>query len=255
MVLRKLAGLLARREVEEKADTRVPGPLSCPQPIVAVGDIHGRIDLLDRMVARMRDTLPEAVPVFVGDYVDRGEHSAAVISRLMQLTDAGAVCLMGNHEQMLLDYLDDPEGRGGLWLRNGGLQTLASFGVGGVSLSTRGLELARARDELVVRMGEAMIGWLRARPLSWTSGTVAVVHAGADPALPLDLQDPRNLLWGHKDFRRKARTDGLWIVHGHTIVPEPAVEGGRIAIDTGAYATGLLSGVMLAGSDMAFLTA
>jgi serine/threonine protein phosphatase 1 len=254
MVLRKLVGLFARKETELQPNLEVPGPRDCVQPIVAVGDIHGRIDLLQRMVVRIRDTAPDATPVFVGDYVDRGEESAAVVGRLMQLSDEGAVCLMGNHEQMLLDYLDDPEGRGGLWLRNGGLQTLASFGVGGISANTRGLELARARDELVVRMGPSMIDWLRARPLWWKSGTVAIVHAGADPSLPVDIQDRRNLLWGHKDFQRKSRADGLWIVHGHTIVPEASVEGGRIAIDTGAYATGILSGVMLAGSEIRFLT-
>jgi serine/threonine protein phosphatase 1 len=124
-----------------------------------------------------------------------------------------------------------------------------------MTANTRGLELARARDELVVRMGPSMIDWLRARPLWWQSGTVAIVHAGADPTRPLDSQNRRNLLWGHKDFRTRARADGLWIVHGHTIVPDASVEGGRIAIDTGAYATGTLSGVVLSGSDLRFLTA
>lgn len=254
MVLRKLAGLFARKEVEEPLNLSDPGPMNCPQPVVVIGDIHGRIDLLERMVALVRTDLPEAMPVFVGDYVDRGEESAAVIARLIDLTGEGAVCLLGNHEEMLLDYLDDPESRGGLWLRNGGLQTLASFGVGGVTANTRGLELARARDELVVRMGGEMIGWLRTRPLWWRAGTVAVVHAGADPAQPIETQDKRNLLWGHKDFRRKGRSDGLWIVHGHTIVAEASVEGGRISVDTGAYATGMLSGVVLGAGEMRFLT-
>jgi serine/threonine protein phosphatase 1 len=255
VVLRKLAGLFARKEVEETFDLSEPGPLGCPQPVVVIGDIHGRIDLLERMLAQIGETLPEATPVFVGDYVDRGEESAAVLARLMETSGKGAVCLMGNHEEMLLNYLDDPEGRGGTWLRNGGLQTLASFGVGGVSANTRGLELARARDELVVRMGEEMIGWLRERPLWWRSGSVGVVHAGADPTQPIEAQERRNLLWGHKDFRRKARSDGLWIVHGHTIVADAGIEGGRISVDTGAYATGLLSGVVLGAGEVRFMTA
>jgi serine/threonine protein phosphatase 1 len=120
-------------------------------------------------------------------------------------------------------------------------------------VATRGLELARARDELVVRMGREMIGWLRSRPLWWQSGTVGVVHAAADPGLALDAQERVNLLWGHKDFQRKPRSDGLWIVHGHTIVAAPQAVGGRVAIDTGAYATGVLSGVAFGDGGMRFI--
>jgi serine/threonine protein phosphatase 1 len=255
MVMRLFRRLFALDPEEEQRDLSVPAPVACPDPFVAVGDIHGCYQLLDRIVTRARATCDGGTFVFVGDYIDRGEDSAAVLRRLMALSAEGAVCLLGNHEDMLLDYLDDPEGRGGLWLRNGGLQTLASFGVGGVSVATRGLELARARDELTVRMGEEMIGWLRTRPLWWRAGNVAVVHAGADPARPIDAQERRTLLWGHRDFNRKPRADGLWVIHGHTIVPEAAPEGGRIRIDTGAYATGRLSGVTIGPQGMRFFSA
>lgn len=256
MVFRRIAGLFRGRETEPPPDLTQPAPLVCPERALAVGDLHGRRDLLDRMIALSNAQAPDSPIIFVGDYIDRGEESAAVLGRLMDLTadTQRATCLMGNHESMALDFLDDPEERGGFWLRNGGLQTLASFGVGGLSVASRGIDLARARDELVVRMGAEMIAWLRSRPLFWQSGNVGIVHAAADPSLPLDQQERRNLLWGHRDFRSKPRSDGLWIVHGHTIVPEAAIEGGRIAIDTGAYATGRLSGVLLGPEGARFLT-
>lgn len=232
-----------------------PGPLTVPHPVIAVGDLHGRADLLDRIVDRARTTAPEAHLVFVGDYIDRGEESRATLGRLMDLSEQGATCLLGNHEDMLLKFLDDPEAKGGMWLRNGGLQTLASYGVGGLTPATRGLELARARDELVVAMGRETIDWLRARPLFWEAGTLAIVHAGADPALPMVAQVRENLIWGHRDFARKARTDGLWVMHGHTIVPEAGATSGRIAVDTGAYATGRLTAALVTPDDLRFLTA
>lgn len=254
MVIQLFKRLFSSEPKEDEPDLTVPPPISSPEPLVAVGDIHGRIDLLERIIPLVRPAADGGALVFVGDYVDRGEDSAAVLGRLMDLSGEGAICLLGNHEAMLLDYLDDPEGRGGLWLRNGGLQTLASFGVGGVSVATRGLDLARARDELAVRMGEEMIGWLRNRPLWWRAGNVAVVHAGADPALPIEAQDRRHLLWGHKDFRRKPRADGLWVIHGHTIVADAGPEGGRIGIDTGAYATGRLSAAVVGQQELRFLS-
>jgi serine/threonine protein phosphatase 1 len=254
MVLQRLARLFARAPAPDNAAD--PGPLHVDRPLVAVGDIHGRIDLLDRITDRARAEAPDATLVFVGDYIDRGEDSAAVLSRLVDISERpDTVCLLGNHEDMLLDFLDDPEAKGGFWIRHGGLQTLASFSIGGLSVNSRGLDLARARDELVVRMGQPMIGWLRARPLWWQSGSVAVVHAAANPALPLAEQDRRSLLWGHRDFQKVARSDGLWIIHGHTIVTEAHTAGGRIAIDTGAYATGQLTGAAISGSNLRFLTA
>jgi serine/threonine protein phosphatase 1 len=254
MVLQRLARLFSRAPAPDNAAD--PGPLHVDSPLLAVGDVHGRIDLLDRIITRATAETPDATLVFVGDYIDRGEDSAAVLTRLVDIsTSPHVVCLLGNHEDMLLDFLDDPEGKGSFWIRHGGLQTLASFGVGGLSVNSRGLDLARARDELVVRMGQTMIGWLRARPLWWQSGSVAVVHAAADPAQPLAEQARRNLLWGHRDFQKVPRKDGLWIVHGHTIVTEAHSAGGRIAIDTGAYATGQLTGAAISGSTLRFLTA
>jgi Calcineurin-like phosphoesterase len=224
-----------------------------PQPEVrfyAVGDVHGRADLLNQLLDRLDPSHPI---VFVGDYADRGENSADVLRRLKDLTaEPGLLvhCLMGNHEDMLLGFLDDPEARGKVWLRNGGLQTLASFGVAGVAQGT----MDQIAHELRVAMGGDLIDWLRSRPLFWRSGNVAVVHAGADPSVPIEAQSTRNLIWGHSDFGESTRPDGVWIVHGHRIVEEAVCKNGIISIDTGAYATGRLTAVSIDNGTVEFIT-
>ena len=219
-------------------------PLRPAEPFCVIGDIHGRADLLAELADRIAQTLPEMKVVCVGDYVDRGDDSAAVLRDLhveSRREGSPLVCLAGNHEAMLLEFLDRPEESGARWLRYGGLQTLSSYGLREIGLSMRPERLSAARDELRAALPDGMEGWLRSLPLHWSSGNVAVVHAGAAPSLPIDGQDPNNLLWGHPEFETRERTDGTWVVHGHTVVEAPRMAGGRIAIDTGAYATGILT--------------
>jgi len=135
------------------------------------------------------------------------------------------------------------------------LQTLASFGVGAMRETADAFGLNTARDAFAEALGPARIGWLRARPLLWRSGNVAVTHAGADPGRPLDAQETRALLWGHPEFGRRARDDGQWVVHGHVIVDAAQAQAGRIAVDTGAYATGRLSAALIGPDRVTFVTA
>lgn len=225
------------------------GPIAPDGPFCVIGDVHGRIDLLDRMLDRIGT---ERSVVCVGDYVDRGEHSSEVLVRLQDRPDT--TCLKGNHEEMLLKFLEDPISAGPRWLRYGGLQTLASFGVSGVTDTSRGDDLTAARDRLQQAMGDQMCEWLNDLPLWYRSGNVAVVHAGADPHCSIEHQDNASLLWGHPDFLKSGRPDGLWVVHGHTIVDEPSSKNGRIAIDTGAYATGRLTAAMISPGSVEFVT-
>jgi len=216
-------------------------------PLQVVGDIHGRLDLL-RLILGVCD--PDLPLVCVGDYIDRGEESAGVLRLLAQ---SPHLCLMGNHEEMLLNFLDTPESGGARWLRHGGLQTLASFGVAGATATSAPATLVAASAALRRAMGDDLIGWVRALPLFHLSGNIAVVHAGADPARPIDGQ--RNaLLWGHPDFTRTPRRDGLWVVHGHSVVMQPGIADGRIAIDTGAYATGQLTMARIAAGTVRFVS-
>jgi serine/threonine protein phosphatase 1 len=227
-------------------------PLAPERPLAVIGDVHGRDGLLGRLLGQVAERAPEAQVVLVGDLIDRGEESAAVLRRVSGREDL--VCLRGNHEAMCLEFLDDPEALGPRWLYNGGLQTLSSFGVRGVTERLRGDGLREVRDRLEEAMGEGLIAWLRDRPLWWRSGNVAVAHAGADPARPLEQQQEQALLWGHPRFGVIPRRDGLWIVHGHTILPEPVVEDGRIGVDTGAYATGQLTAALIEAGRVEFVS-
>lgn len=238
---------------------RVPNVIPPPEPeesFLAIGDLHGAYELLFE-IDQYFDELQRRWPVvFLGDYVDRGEHSREVLETLMEACSEkgpSVICLMGNHEQMLLDFLDDPVGGARRWLRHGGLQTLASFGVplhrGDVDESRRNIEL---RDRLAEAMGPDMIGWLRDRPFYWRSGNVWLTHAGANPSVPVSEQSASTLLWGHREFLQQPRQDGQWVVHGHTVVDAPYIRNGRIGLDTGAYATGRLSAAAITKDDVAF---
>lgn len=240
-----------------KANAPVPSPFDAPVqpsiPFFAIGDIHGQQDKLTTLHAAILARADDPVIVCVGDYIDRGDQSAQVLQTLMDLSRQNGkkfICLIGNHERMCLQFLDDPRKYGQRWLHFGGLQTLASFGMG---LRPDG-SMTKTRDELVERMGEAMIAWLRALPPYWISGNIAVVHAGADPALPIGAQPSRNLVWGHLDFAQTPRTDGMWVVHGHTVVDQPQIRDGRISIDTGAYATGQLTAAHVVRDGVSFMT-
>jgi len=188
--------------------------------------------------------------ICVGDLVDRGENSADVL-RLTLERDAQPdfICLKGNHEHMLLRFLQAPEEQGARWLRYGGLQTLASFGIG----LRQGQPMETVRDALAEKMGEELIRWLTNLPLQWVSGNVAVVHAAAHPAHPINKQSERVLMWGHPEFFQTPRNDGLWVVHGHTIVDVPHAKDGRIAVDTGAFGTGVLTAARVSVDGVSFI--
>lgn len=224
-------------------------PAQTESAFCVIGDVHGRFDLLTTLV----DALPQGMDIIcVGDLIDRGDHSKDVMDCVMR-TDR-MTSLMGNHEQLMLNFLKSPETQGRRWLRNGGLQTLASFGVAGVTESSGADALKSARDAMYDAMGDDMVRWLaKLECIAW-SGNVAVVHAGADPATPLEQNDPDTFIWGHPEFRKSRRTDGFWIVHGHTIVDQPRMQDGRISIDTGAYATGRLTATILTPDGVEFIS-
>jgi serine/threonine protein phosphatase 1 len=229
------------RRLMSRSVTAAPAEPPAPNEVMSVvGDVHG----CARMLADLLTRLPGRI-VLVGDLIDRGNETAATLDLAMSRPEV--TVLRGNHEDMLLTFIDDPDG-GQAWLRYGGLQTLASFGVGG---DPHAADMTRLRDRLVQAMGAARIDWLRARPVMLRSGTVAVTHAGADPGRSLDDQGTAPV-WGHRDCGRVARADGVWIVHGHVIVPEPDIRMGVIRVDTGAYAGGPLTAAVLGDGALRF---
>jgi predicted MPP superfamily phosphohydrolase len=224
--------------------------------IYAIGDIHGRSDLLDRAIEAIgRDVAergPAALTVTVGDYIDRGPDSRGVIDRLAgNPFPTEYVAIKGNHEDILETFLADPTA-GPYWVRGqGGSETLHSYGirVGGIT----GANYAKARDDLLGAMPAAHAEFLRTLKMSYCRGRYFFCHAGVRPRVPLDRQSEHDLLWIRDDFLVSGSDFGKVIVHGHTPVNEPEVLPNRIDIDTGAFATGRLTCVALEGEAPRFL--
>lgn len=227
-------------------------PPAPARPLAVVGDVHGMARLFTRMLERLAQEAPQAEVISVGDLIDRGDESAQTL-RAAHAARHRLTVLRGNHEEMLLRFLDAPAQEGPRWLRNGGLQTLASFGIGGLSQSSQGERLERAACALRAALGPEVEAWLRGLPRSHRNGNIVVTHAGADPHAPIWQQSAQALTWGHPDFGRHSRTDGVWVAHGHTIVPEPICRNGVISVDTGAYAGGGLSAALMTAEAVHFL--
>lgn len=191
--------------------------------------------------------------VFVGDYIDKGPASAGVLKRLSELSaefPENVTCLLGNHEQMMLDFLDAPSARYARWFRNGASHTVESFGLAVPDTEDQADALGADLREALGPLED----WLRALPLQHRSGNLTVVHAGMDPRRDIDDQAARILLWGHPEFLTHARNDGQWVAHGHTVMDLPVYADGRISVDTGAHQTGLLTcAVILPDGTVDFL--
>lgn len=238
----------ARRAVDPAPPQDVPLP---DRQTYIIGDIHGRADLLELMLelvdAHIGGTAAKDPKlVFVGDYIDHGPDGAVVLERMRDLQESfprNVFCLMGSHERMLLDFLADPATRGARWLRSGAMDTLRAFGVATADLeySTELDAFPNAAQDLRQRIPHDTLKWLENLPLSWSSGNLWAVHAGADPGHDMSTQSARVLLWGHPEFDGEPRGDEVWIAHGHTEVDAPRVTDGRISIDTGAWHTGRLT--------------
>lgn len=234
-----------------------------PEPgvcIYAVGDIHGRADLLETLLARIAEHstgLPAGTRrrlVFLGDYVDRGPDSRGVLDILCRPPPPGfeRVCLMGNHEEFLIGFLDNPTDSVA-WLVNGGRETLVSYGIPEDAIDAlRRDDLSRA---LAALMPPAHRRFLEGLELIHLSGTYLFVHAGIDPDRPLHRQGRETLLWIRQPFLDStAPMGGRVVVHGHTVCDEPQERPNRIGIDTGAYASGRLTAVVLHGPSREFLS-
>ena len=238
-------------------DTVMP-EMSPDEPFYAIGDIHGSTSLLPDILEQIdRAKQLNGPVVFMGDYVDRGEDTAGTLAQLYTLSrdrSRPTVFLRGNHEQMLLDFLDAPEMTGEFWLNSGGRHSLASYGLLSISSEIKSKEFIELRDKLRIKLGENIEEWLRSLPVSWQSGNIFLSHAGADPTCGLDVQTNDRLLWGPGTAPSAARSDGIWTVQGHVIVERPTVEEGQVFIDTGAYATRKLTAARFDTEGVTFLS-
>jgi serine/threonine protein phosphatase 1 len=225
--------------------------------VYVVGDIHGRSDLLDRMVEEINRDLEakpaaETLTVTLGDYVDRGPDSRGVLDRLIcNPFPTEYIALKGNHEELFEIFLRDPA-IGPRWRQLGGLETLHSYGVPVASLMVgKGFEEAsRALRESVPKAHLSFLGSLK---LSFSVVDYFLCHAGVRPGIPLERQAAEDLLWIRGTFLNSKTSLGKVVVHGHTPTEAPEVLPNRINIDTGAFLTGRLTCLVLEGSSQRFL--
>ena len=226
----------------------------------AIGDVHGRADLLARMLDRLEQEFravdaPAPILVFLGDFVDRGPDSRDVIDLLVTGRPEGfdRHFLKGNHEAAMLAFLDDPVA-GKAWLNHGGLETLASYGVR--PLPTQGCgpaDLKRAGAALRERIPIEHRQLLEALERYIVFGDYCFVHAGVDPARKIEAQSDADLFWIRRRFLDDNRALPFKVVHGHTPVDAPHHDRRRIGLDTGAYFSGVLSAARFENDKVSFI--
>jgi serine/threonine protein phosphatase 1 len=229
--------------------------------LYAIGDVHGRADLLAGMHLRIARDLAQRPAadwrvIHLGDYVDRGPESARALALLMDYAAGGhAEFLIGNHDRFLRDFLEDPEGADfELWMMNGGAATLRSFGADAELLAWAPDPAARraARDHIIASM-PGLGAFLATLAPMLRHGDYAFVHAGIRPGVPLERQSLDDLTWIREPFLHARADHGAVIVHGHTPTAAIDVQPNRIGIDTGAVFGGPLTCLVLEGRERALL--
>jgi serine/threonine protein phosphatase 1 len=242
------------------ADAAMVNAATVPEGLViyAVGDVHGRLDLLYPLLQKIAldaarlapDMRPELI--FLGDYVDRGANSRGVIELVLSAfkeTDFWSVtALKGNHEATLLAFLDNPLVWAD-WAAFGAPETLTSYGVRPPASASGEDDWARASRELNARMPQAHKHFLSGLPVTAQRGDYLFVHAGVRPQVPLDAQTEDDLLWIRNEFLLSKKRLEKVIVHGHTPAEEAYIGDNRIGVDTGAYATNVLTAAKLSGAE------
>ncbi len=229
----------------------------------AVGDVHGRADLLGDLLALLEDRASaehreggEPIAIVLGDYVDRGPDSPAVIDMLLLGRPYGyrRHCLRGNHEQSMLMFMNEPlEHRE--WIIQGGAETLVAYGVRPPSpVGTPDEAWIEAAEALKARVPQAHVDFLNELERYVVYGDYAFVHAGVDAARSLEEQTDDDLYWSRERFIASKRRFSHRVVHGHTPVERPYADQRRIAVDTGAYASGTLTAARLEGEEVSFLS-
>ena len=223
----------------------------------AIGDIHGRADLLDQLLDRidtdlLKNPVAQPIEIFLGDYIDRGPNSRTVIDRLIERRRGRqTIFLKGNHETFIPAFLKEPTTLLE-WRHLGGLETLLSYGIR-ASLRMEPMEQSGLAAAFEQALPENHWLFLNSLPIAFTCGDYFFVHAGVRPGVPLTKQRDEDLLWIRDDFLLYEESFGKIVVHGHSPVREPEIRPNRINIDTGAYATGQLTCLVLEEEKIRFL--
>ncbi|RUX27282.1 serine/threonine protein phosphatase [Mesorhizobium sp. M2A.F.Ca.ET.042.01.1.1] len=220
--------------------------------VYAIGDVHGCYDELRALEQKIEFDAQQfrgrKIIIMLGDYIDRGPHSRRVVDHLMAPPPRGfqRVCLVGNHEVALLLYLDGHLSRE-TWLGYGGRETLFSYGVDPDRLISLYGSSAQADARIREAIPASHVDFLRSLPAMVCSDQFVFVHAGIRPGIALEAQDEGDLLNIREEFFEAAHRLDRWVVHGHTIVDVPKLDGRRLDIDTGAFQTGRLTALRIVG--------
>lgn len=246
----------------KKARPAAPTAPAVPDGLAvwAIGDIHGRLDLLKSLMKAVLEDIKASpsqrkLVVFLGDYIDRGPDSRGVIDLLIRLSDVAGVewhFLKGNHEEIMLRFLDDPS-VGNRWCTYGGDAALASWGLKPPSIAHRKEGWAHLSDELNHALTPDQRAFLNALETELMIGDYAFVHAGYRPGVPLADQSDGDRLWIRGDFLDSDVEFDKVVVHGHTPVRSVHQDRRRIAVDTKAYSSGVLTALRLQGTTRSFL--
>jgi serine/threonine protein phosphatase 1 len=249
-----LRSLFSRSRQDDPDLPRVPRNLR----VYAIGDIHGRLDLFDALAEAIEADDAAQIPsdslvILLGDLIDRGPDSAGVIEAARWWQQRRSVrILTGNHEEMFLKGFESVDVLRH-FLRHGGKQTIMSFGVPRNILGKADVGEAQALMQAAVP--ETTLDFIRSFEDTIRIGDYLFVHAGVDPAVPLDSQRVGDLRWIREPFLSHPDPYGAVVVHGHTISDEPQDRGNRIGIDTGAYASGRLTALVLEGATRRYIEA
>lgn len=226
--------------------------------LYAIGDIHGRADLLDELMVliaqddRARGIMPPHI-VLLGDLMDRGPASRLVIEWVIDVSASGKAmhCLKGNHEELFIRAARGEVGVIPVFRRAGGLQTLASYGIDPAQLQA--MNDAEIVDWMLHHIPRAHVDFLDALPDSHEVGDYLFVHAGIRPHVPLAAQRSADLRWIRHEFLEHEAPHPRMVVHGHSITDDVDERDNRIGIDTGAFRSGRLSAIGLQGTERWFL--
>lgn len=248
--------LFAKLRRTEKVQNTTP-EIAAGKRLYAIGDVHGRADLLQEIHATILDDAAgfqgDRQIVYLGDVVDRGQESRQVIELLLDQPLPGfeAIHLMGNHEYAVLTFLDNPESIPG-WLSWGGREMLYSYGIRS-GLNPSPVELRKLAGELKMTMPSEHIEFLESGRLCYQEGGYYFVHAGIRPGVALEKQRFEDQLYIREPFISSTKDHGAVVVHGHTICEEVELLPNRIGLDTGAYYSGVLSCLVLEGTEKRLL--
>lgn len=224
--------------------------------VYAIGDVHGRLDCLDELLAQIDADAAgngrRRVLVFLGDLIDRGPDSRGVVERVKALcADADAHCLCGNHEELLLSAAEGGRQALGVFARVGGRETLLSYGVDDAAYERE--DLKGVQRLIAEHVPADHLAFLRGLPDKLVIGDYAFVHAGVRPGVPIDAQKASDLRWIRSPFLEHVGRYDRFVVHGHTVSDQADIRANRIGIDTGAYRSGRLTALVLERDTRRFL--